>query len=141
MAMNTSSVMGGSFSKGSFNGTTSYEVLVSTNGCLDRDSVTIFVETSDTCEITTADIYNMISPNGDGNNDSWFINGITAFKDNTVSIFNRWGNKVWEGKDYDNDKVLWRGQNQSGEKLPAGTYYYVIEFGDKKISGFVELVR
>ena len=58
-----------------------------------------------------------------------------------ISIFNRWGNEVWEGKDYDNDKVMWRGQNQHGEKLPDGTYYYVIELGDKTLSGFVELVH
>jgi len=53
-----------------------------------------------------------------------------------VSIFNRWGDKVWEAKNYDNDKVIWKGQH-----LPGGTYYYVIELlpesGIKRYSGWV----
>jgi gliding motility-associated-like protein len=58
-----------------------------------------------------------------------------------VSIFNRWGDKVWEGHPYDNTKVVWRGHNQGGQPLPAGTYYYVIDTKTKRYSGWVELIR
>ncbi len=108
------------------------------NNCKDKDSVTIFVAVNDTC---TLSIYNLISPNGDNKNEVWWIDGITGFRNNTVHLFNRWGSSVWFGQNYDNDKVLWKGQNDNGEKLPDGTYYYVIELGKKTLTGFVELIH
>lgn len=81
------------------------------------------------------------SPNGDGINDVFFIKGMNA-RPVKLSIFNRWGNKVYEKADYDNS---WNGypntSNTIGsDKVPRGTYYYVIEFldGDKETrTGFV----
>jgi hypothetical protein len=58
-----------------------------------------------------------------------------------VKIFNRWGARVWQGEGYDNDKVVWKGDNQSGAKLPKSTYYYIIDLGNRNINGFVELVH
>jgi gliding motility-associated-like protein len=118
---------------------TSYQVIVvDGNNCKDKDSVAVFVILNDTCGVS---IYNLISPNGDGKNDVWFIDGVNFFPENSVNIYNRWGDRVWQGKNYDNDKVLWSGQDQKGAALPDGTYYYVVELGDKTFSGFVELVR
>lgn len=121
--------------------TTTYEVMVTdANNCRNRDSVTVYIVLNDTCEV---EIYNLISPNTDGKNDEWWIDGIKFFPDNNVQIFNRWGTKVWEGSGYDNEKVVWRGDNQDGKKLPAATYYYILNFGDgsKTKTGFIELVR
>ena len=82
------------------------------------------------------------SPNGDGKNDTWVIKSLPA--ENTVTIYNRWGNKVYQKVNYDN---TWSGfPNVSGtlgnEILPQGTYYYIIEFKGsdvKALKGFVVL--
>lgn len=82
------------------------------------------------------------SPDGDGKNEAWFIKGLPA--GNKVTVFNRWGSKVFEQTEYSN---TWNGfPNVSGSlgsnKLPQGTYYYIIEFNDKSIkplNGFVVL--
>ena len=82
------------------------------------------------------------SPDGDNKNDLWVIKGLPVGVDNTVTVFNRWGNKVYQKTNYDNS---WNGFPNVGgtlgnEKLPHGTYYYIIEFktGDfKPLNGFV----
>lgn len=86
-------------------------------------------------------IYNGITPNGDGANDFWVIDSITNFETNTVSIFNRWGNRVWTAKDYNNTSVVWRGTNQNEAPLPDGTYFYIIEAGGEVEKGWVELTH
>ena len=58
------------------------------------------------------------------------------FPDNTVEIFNRWGVKVFTARRYDNDTNTFRGISNGrvtikvNETLPAGVYYYVINFND-----------
>jgi len=88
------------------------------------------------CQIT---IYNGFTPNGDGINDNWVIENIENFPDNKVSIFNRWGNKVWDTKDYNNTSNFWNGQSQTGSVLTSGTYFYVIEIDKGVKKGWVEL--
>ncbi|MBP7513172.1 MAG: gliding motility-associated C-terminal domain-containing protein [Flavobacteriales bacterium] len=61
---------------------------------------------------------NVISPNGDGENDVFFIQGILASR-STVRIFNRWGQVVYEKQNYQND---WRAPG-----LPDGTYFYEVK--------------
>ncbi|WP_040278955.1 T9SS C-terminal target domain-containing protein, partial [Psychroserpens damuponensis] len=78
-------------------------------------------------------IYNEFSPNGDGVNDFFNIDCIETFPNNTVEIYNRWGNIVYEAKGYRNDfdgTSNGRSVLSQGEKLPVGTYYYVINLGD-----------
>ena len=69
------------------------------------------------------------SPNGDGVNDLLNINNLDEYPLNTIIIFNRWGNKVFEGSPYTND---WDGTNQigSGGDLPTGTYFYILDLGE-----------
>ncbi len=79
------------------------------------------------------EIYNLVTPNGDGQNDYWYIQGIDQYVDNEINIFNRWGDKVSEFKSYNNETNRWNGTNKNGEFLPDGIYFYVIkikELGD-----------
>lgn len=75
------------------------------------------------------DIFNLFSPNGDGINDTFVIEGIEIFE-NELKIYNRWGNIVFEATNYQND---WEGTSNAGrvirrdQRLPAGTYFYTLE--------------
>ena len=113
--------------------------------CYAVDSVTVSVIHSVDCLVKCDEIYNGITPNGDGNNEEWFINGIISFPENNVNIFNRWGTKVWGANGYDNKNIVWKGENEQGSPLPDGTYYYVIEIhtedGTKTCSGWVEVTH
>ena len=78
-------------------------------------------------------IYNEFSPNGDGVNEFFNIDCIETYPNNKVEIYNRWGNIVYEKRGYRND---WDGTSNGrvvvneSDKLPVGTYYYVIDLGD-----------
>ncbi len=78
-------------------------------------------------------IYSEFSPNGDGSNEFFKIDCISKFPSNTLKIFNRWGNIVFEASGYAND---WDGISNGravinkSEKLPSGTYFYVLDLGD-----------
>ncbi|SDQ21560.1 T9SS type B sorting domain-containing protein [Flagellimonas zhangzhouensis] len=74
-------------------------------------------------------VYNEFSPNGDGVNDTFRIDCLSRYPNNTLEVFNRWGTMVHHAKNYKND---WDGtaDGQKGDGLPAGTYYYVLDLGD-----------
>ncbi len=89
---------------------------------------------------------NVFSPNDDGINDYWKIRFIGKFKNNIVTVYNRWGIKVFEQKGYDNDDEsrAWKGKAKNGKDLASGTYYYVIvlnEEGFKPITGSITIIR
>ena len=106
-----------------------------------------FPVNADTCTAAQPILLpNALTPNGDGNNDVFYIHNIWLYPKNHLLIFNRWGNKVAEIDGYNND---WEGKNGS-EKLPEATYYYVLELGEdingdtnekNKYSGSVTIVR
>ncbi len=79
-------------------------------------------------------IYNGVTPDGDGKNDYFLIDNIQQFPHNTVTIFNRWGREVWTTQQYDSSGNVFKGYAQgvktfkNGEKLPTGTYYYILEY-------------
>jgi gliding motility-associated-like protein len=87
--------------------------------------------------------FNGITPNGDGHNDTWIIDGITNIKENSVSIFNRWGDLIWNCEGYDNstDKKVWTGKSNKNAELPDATYFYIIDAGGKTYKGWVELTH
>ena len=66
-----------------------------------------------------------ITPNGDNINDFWIIPGINNYPNARIHVYNRWGHEVFRTKDYKND---WNGVYKS-EKLPSGSYLYIIELG------------
>jgi len=72
-------------------------------------------------------IPNAFSPNGDGINDPWIIQGIDSYPTAEVFIFNRWGQQLWYSKGYG---TPWNGF-YNGKPLPMGTYYYLIKLNKK----------
>jgi gliding motility-associated-like protein len=93
------------------------------------------------CEI---EVFNGITPNGDGNNDFFYIKNIDGFPKNTVDIYNRWGQQLSHLEGYDNANKAWKGTIGSGETpAPTGTYFYVIDLGNgtSPYKGWIELLR
>jgi gliding motility-associated-like protein len=84
-------------------------------------------------------VYNTITPNGDGANDTWIIEKIEEFRFNKVFVHNRLGNLVYSAEGYKND---WDG-TYNGKPLPEGTYYYLIDLGTGKdpIKGHLTIIR
>jgi gliding motility-associated-like protein len=94
---------------------------------------------SETCPIT---VYHAFSPNGDGLNDVFIIDGIQNYTDNHVYFFNRWGTLVWDRAKYDNVKNVWDGKDNKGSTLDMGTYFYIIEItGKKPQKSWVEITK
>lgn len=99
--------------------TTTYSLRVTTSqGCIANDEVTITVVPY------CIKPMNGFTPNGDGINDLWLITNGNCLSSAKVQVFNRYGAKVFEDKDYKNN---WNG-TYNGKPLPDGTYYYVISF-------------
>lgn len=90
----------------------------------------------------TVEIFNGISANGDGRNDYLRIRFLPA--GSRVAIFNRWGDTVYENKDYNTNDPSRRfeGNGTDGNVLTTGTYYYHITLPDKTIhTGYLHLKR
>ncbi|MCC6372310.1 MAG: tandem-95 repeat protein [Bacteroidia bacterium] len=87
------------------------------------------------------------SPNNDGVNEKFEIQGIEYYPNAEVSILNRWGNVVFKKSGYDNPNA-WDGTANMGvtygdNKLPEGTYFYIVDLknGKKALKGYVYLNR
>ena len=79
-----------------------------------------------------------ISPNGDGVNEYWDIQGLEDYPNATVTVFNRWGQKVYSGTSQD---PAWDGTT-NGRECPTADYYYIIDLGDgQKFNGVVTLKK
>ena len=114
------------------------------------DTYTVTVKNSTGCisdpATVTIDrfcIPNGFTPNGDEFNQTFEILHPANMKIK-LTIFNRWGNQVYESNDYQND---WEGKGVGNEYVPNGTYYYIAEFtnsasGTKKTyTGYVVIKR
>ena len=81
------------------------------------------------------------SPNGDGVNDYFIIQGAERYMID-LKVFNRWGNLVYSSKQYLND---WGGLSNAGvlisNQLPVGTYFYIVKFnnGEKEKIGYLTI--
>ncbi len=99
-------------------------------------------EASDTVDVKIklceVEVPNIFTPNGDATNNKFVIKGISDFPNTLVQIFDRWGNKVYETANY-NDEKAW-----DGEGSDSGTYFYLVNFSvaDKSLlKGTVQLLR
>ncbi|WP_298734554.1 PKD domain-containing protein [uncultured Chitinophaga sp.] len=104
-------------------------------GCADSTSLAWLMVAPD----KVLRIPNAFSPNGDGINDRWEIDGLRGIPGCQVTIFNRWGQPVYESIGYERPwDGTWR-----GKLSPSGTYYYVVRAKpkDKPYTGWVVLLR
>ncbi|RYE21522.1 MAG: gliding motility-associated C-terminal domain-containing protein [Sphingobacteriaceae bacterium] len=89
--------------------------------------------------LSALNIANTFTPNSDGVNDTWTLKGIENYPASLVQLFNRYGQKVFESKGYTS---AFDG-NFNGQRLSAGTYYYIINLSSacNLISGDLTLIR
>ncbi len=87
-------------------------------------------------------VYNAISADGNTLNEFLRIPNIEVMEpQNRVTVFSRWGDKVFEVENYDNSTRRFEGINDHGKKLPAGTYFYRVVFtsGREPLTGYLLL--
>lgn len=91
------------------------------------------------------DIPNLFSPNGDGQSDTFAIDGLQDFPNFSIKIFDRWGSEVYS---YNNNGSTnpkwWDGTNKDKKPVPEGVYYYTLNYNDgqtKPKVSFIELIR
>ncbi|MBL0048663.1 MAG: tandem-95 repeat protein [Bacteroidetes bacterium] len=85
---------------------------VTLNGIVDVTPVELFIPQG-------------FTPDGDAQNENFVIRGLSNYPDNRLTIYNRWGNIVYQKTAYDNS---WNGLSDKGDgKVTQGTYYYVLE--------------
>ena len=86
-------------------------------------------------------IHNVITPNGDGLNDKWIIEGIEEYPENEVVVFNRWGDKIKSFQRYDNRNEVWDGTDEHNARVSDGTYFFILNIRNAgEYSGWI-LVR
>lgn len=108
-------------------------------------SITSFLLSTKNCP---PKVYNGFSPNHDGMNDFFFIDGLrNIFTNYELFIYSRWGTLVWQGNhnDPDWDGTANKGATVHGNLVPESTYYYVLELNDpdypKALVGWLYLTR
>ncbi|MGB3948982.1 MAG: gliding motility-associated C-terminal domain-containing protein [Bacteroidia bacterium] len=116
--------------------TTTYTLTVTdNNSCISIDSIMV---TTYSLEFDGM-ISNLFTPNGDGINDTWYIQNISNFPDNEVFVYNIYGNLVYNKKAYTSD---WDG-TYNGKPLPDGTYFFVLRFDDSELvlKGSIDILK
>ncbi len=106
--------------------TTYYVIVTDRFGCRDTARVSIKIKRD-----YKLFIQNLITPNGDGYNDTWFIGNIDNYPDNEVIIFDIYGDVIYRVSGYTNANG-WDG-TYNGKKVPDGTYYFIIRFPSANI--------
>jgi len=133
--------------------TTTFEVEVEgENGCMKLVTFDITADSfSEECKTDTIMpidttmndrffIPNAITPNGDGYNDTWVIQGLEEVGQHKILIYNRWGELLLETTEYAND---WDG-TRNGKQLPHSTYYYIADIpgaSTEMLSGTITILK
>lgn len=98
------------------------------------------------------EVFNVVTPNGDGIHDVLTIRNIENYPNNTVKIYNRWGVLVFTTRAYNSSGNVFDGTSEGrvtvdqDNKLPVGTYFYIIDYEDlngnmKQLSGYIYINR
>lgn len=112
-------------------GSFTFSYTVTSVDCGDIQSELVMMVSENNCTDSEIIIPQGFSPNNDGIGDEWIVRNIEQYPNNTLIVFNRWGQEVYTAQPYTNnwDGTASGGLN-SGEGLPVGTYWYVINLGD-----------
>jgi len=107
-----------------------------TNGILQPD---VLGQSTITNTVVTVAATNILSPNGDGKNDTWVVTDILSYPNNTVTVYDRAGRVVYTKHGYSND---WGGTLR-GAPLAEDTYYYIVDLGigQPVAKGFITIIR
>lgn len=109
-------------------------VITDNNGCSGSDSDQVEVRSSDLGNFA---IKNVVTPNGDGDNDYLVIERIENFTDSEVIVLDRWGSEVFRKKGYSNDWSFTKGE----ELLPAGNYVCIVKYEGEVYSRTVTVIK
>ena len=128
------------------------EVMVSTESSseltitqgFEQASYSFKVENEFVCD--NDNIVNAFVPNStDPFSNKWIIEFLyyNENSENTVTIFNRWGDILETINNYDNVNNYWNGTNKNNQYLPSGTYFFTIEVPQNNIrcSNWVQIVK
>ena len=119
----------------------------------DGDGIPDFLEPNNsTPSEDDLEIFNLVTPNGDSDNDVFTIRNIELYPNNTVEIYNRWGVLVYETKGYGQNGKYFRGISEGrvtisqSSELPVGTYFYILRYQNnssqnKERSGYLYINR
>ncbi|HJN63226.1 MAG TPA: gliding motility-associated C-terminal domain-containing protein [Flavobacteriales bacterium] len=137
-------------------GTPNYSFLWSTGDTIDRikdnlhpGKYYVSVFDNNGCQLDTSInisalgpdcIPNVFTPNNSGTNNVWELENAFLYKESTITIYGRFGKKVYESVGYD---TPWDGTNNKGRAVPDGTYFYIINLGNghDPIRGTVTIIR
>lgn len=100
------------------------DIYVRGDGGCTNDSDCAEISLTSNCQ----DYFNTITPNGDGFNDAFYVKLAEEYTENTLVIYNRWGEEVAFFQGYNNQDIYWDGtQSNNDEVVPPGTYYFILE--------------
>jgi gliding motility-associated-like protein len=105
-------------------------------GCADSFTRQVYV-TND--KASPLEVPNVFTPNDDGKNDVFIVEGNTACYELEIEIYNRWGQLLYKQK---GNPLKWNGVSLQGHTLPPGVYYYIFRdpnFGERH--GTVTLLK
>ncbi|MCB0480859.1 MAG: PKD domain-containing protein [Flavobacteriales bacterium] len=105
------------------------------NGCTNSD--TIYVGVKEDYQVFPSEV---MTPDGNGYNDTWIVKNAENYPNCNVQILDRWGNVVYQENEY---RSTWEGTNNNDDILPDGTYYYIITFdgSDRTYKGALTIIR
>ncbi len=117
------------------------------NDDADADGIPDYLDYQDSTN-DGIEVFNVVTPNGDGVHDVLKITGLERFPNNTVKIYNRWGVQVYVTKSYNTQGNYFDGTSNGrvtidkDKKLPVGTYFYIIDYENttgsmKQLSGYI----
>ena len=112
-----------------------YVSALDSNGCPDIDSVTIKI-----IDPPLVKIPNIITPNGDNENQTWNLIDIPDLFLYNIVISDRQGKRVYESDNYKND---WAATDFNGNVLPNGVYFYHMKNRqtNQLYRGYIQVIR
>lgn len=119
---------------------TIYVEVTNSRGCVGVDSLQLIINSNIPDQISAVNqSFNIFTPNGDGLNDLWDIRELINGDNCSITIMNRWGSVVYENETFNG---VWTGQDNGGNDLPDGTYYYILDCNsDIRMQNAITIIR